>query len=150
VFITICSQVFRSSPIRTFFTEKNPLFPYKSYSKATLYPNEERRLNLETKFVIFSTRMSRVPTGRKQSKALSPPRSRSRTSPRVVETSPVRFEQHFTDSSDIDPTFYAGPKTAPHPSNVPLPPAHWLTFSQPINDLTVMTLHLRQILKVQA
>ena len=97
--------------------------------------------------------MSRVPTKRKQSKALSAPRIR--TSPaHVVETSPVRFEQHFvinsTDSSDIDPTFYAGPKTAPHPSNLPLPPAHWLTFSQPLNDLTLMTLHLRQMLKVQS
>ena len=95
--------------------------------------------------------MNRVPNKRKQSKALSPPRSRSRTLPNVVESSPVRFEQQYTtstSSSDIDPTFYAGPKTAPHPSNVPLPPEHWFTLTQP--NLTLMTLHLRQMLKVQS
>ena len=152
LYITIRSIVLVRSFIRTFLTEKTICFLRNRILRRVHILTKKQTEFDDREVVIFSTRMSRAPTRRKQSKALSSPRSR--TFPRVVETSPVRFEQHFlnsTDSSNIDTTIYAGPKTAPHPSNVPLPPAHWLnTFSQPINDLTVMTLHLRQILKVPA
>ena len=105
--------------------------------------------------VLRESTMNRVQGRRKRSKTFSPPRSGSRS----PTTSPTRVEESFRettpsptdlDSDALDSPYYAGPKSAPHPSDLPRPPAHWLFSPLPSHDLSLMTQHLRQMLKVQS